>query len=236
MKRAAIIALIAGSSLALPGCDIFDPKVESPFSGRLVNEAGLSREIAQQEAAARKDATEAAEKAAAAVRAAQASARQVAIDLQQKQAVTAAEIQATAARVETETGQKIADATAAAAAAGKALTDRLAVLNEQADAATAALDAKKAQWGGILNAVASNPFVKSADGATGGAITGLLGLAGGFLARSVGSRKRHDASYEDGYSTAKKEAEAAKLREDAAWDAAQAHLHALYAQPPKGTA
>jgi len=230
--RIVLIAMLAGSAFALPGCEFLEPKVESPFTGRPVNEAGLAREIVQQEAKAKAEAQAAADKAAAEIRAAQATARQTAIDLQQRQAVTAAEIQATAARVEAETGQKIADATATAAAAAKGLADRVAALNDQADAALAAIDAKKAQWGGILNAVASNPFVKGADGATGGAITGLLGLAGGFLARSVGSRKRHDATWDEATAKAQAEAAAAKAREDAAWDAAQAQLLALHAPPP----
>ena len=71
------------------------------------------------------------------------------------------------------------------------------------------------------------------DAATGGAITGLLGLAGGWIGRSAGSRKRHDASYDEGYAKAKAEAEEARNRENAAYDEAQARLHAMYMPPPK---
>ena len=45
MKRLALVVLCAGSAVALTGCDLFDPKVDSPFSGKPVNEAGLAREI-----------------------------------------------------------------------------------------------------------------------------------------------------------------------------------------------
>lgn len=232
MKRLAFIVLCAGSAVALIGCDVFDPKVESPFTGKPVNEAGLAREIAHQEAKAKADAQAAADKAAAEIRAAQTVARRTAIELQQRQTVTAAEIQATAARVEAETGQAVADAHAVADAALKGLEARMGVLSQQAADAQAALDAKREAIGGVLGAVANNPLVKSADAATGGALLGALGLAGGWIGRSAGSRKRHDASYEEGYAKAKAEADAARQREDAAWDQAQARLLALYAPPP----
>lgn len=229
MKRVALIVLCAGSALAMSGCDIFDPKVDSPISGKPVNEAGLAREIAAQQAKAQADAQAASEKAAREIREAQAAARRAAIDLQQKQSVTAAEIQATAARVEAETGQRVADAQASAAAALKGLTDRMALLDQQATDAYAAIDAKKQAYGGLVGLIANNPFTKSADAATGGAITGLLGLAGGWLGRSVGSRKRHDATWEEATAKAKADADALMAAKDAAWDQAQLALHQLQA-------
>lgn len=229
MKKLALIVLCAGSAVALTGCDIFDPKVESPFTGKPVNEAGLAREIAQQEAKAKADAQAASEKAAREIREAQAAARRTAIELQQKQTVTAAEIQATAARVEAETGQKVADAQAEAAAALKGLADRMALLDQQAGDAYASLDAKKQALGGVVGLIANNPIVKSTDAVTGGALTGLLGLAGGWLGRSAGSRKRHDQSWEEGYAKAKEEAAA----RDAVFDEATARAHALFTPPPK---
>ena len=225
MKRLALIVLCAGSAVALTGCDIFDPKVDSPFSGKPVNEAGLAREIAQQEAKAKADALAASEKAAREIREAQAAARRTAIELQQKQTVTAAEIQATAARVEAETGQRVADAQAEAAAALKGLADRMALLDQQSNDAYAALDTKKQALGGVVGLIANNPFTKSADAVTGGALTGLLGLAAGWVGRSRGSRQRHDASYDEGVKAAN-EAHALK---DAAWDQAQLALHQLQA-------
>lgn len=233
MKRIAAIIVVAGSCLAIGGCDFLDPKVESPFSGRPVTEAQLAREIRAEEAKAKAEADAKVAAAAEEVRAAKAKAVSTAIALQAKQAVTAAEIQATAATVEAETGARIEAAKAATEAAGRALADRLAELGQRADDAYAAIDARKAAYGGLIRAVADNPIVKSTDAATGGAITGLLGLAGGWIGRSAGSRKRHDASYDEGYAKAKAEAEEARNRENAAYDEAQARLHAMFMPPPK---
>lgn len=232
MRKACIIVVLAGSALALPGCEWMDPKVTSPYSGQPVNEGGLLREAKAEEAKAKAEADAKSEAAAAEIRAAKAKAVSTAIALQQKQAVTVAEIQATAATVEAETGQRIAAATEAAAAAAKGLADRLTAIDEQADSALSAIAEKRKAAAGVLAVVADNPFVKTADAATGGALLGALGLAGGWLGRSVGSRKRHDASYDEGYKTAKAEAEATRQREDAAWDAAQAQLHAIYTPAP----
>lgn len=229
MKRLALIVLCAGSAVALTGCEFLDPKVDSPFSGKPVNEAGLAREIRAEEARAKADADAKLAEAAEQVRQAKARLIGTNIALQQKASVTAAEIQATAATVEFETGAKIEGAKAAAEAAAKALEDRLALINQQADGAFQAIDDKKAAVGGVIGFVANNPFVKSADGVTGGAITGLLGLAGGWLGRSAGSRKRHDQSWEEGYAKAKAEADALMASKDAAWDAAQLALHQLQA-------
>lgn len=228
MKRLAIIVL-AGSALALGGCDIFDPKVDSPFSGKPVNEAGLAREIRAEEAKAKAEADAKLAEAAEQVRQAKARLIGTNIALQQKASVTAAEIQATAATVEFETGAKLDGAKAAAEAASKALGERLALINQQADGAFQAIDDKKAAYGGVVGLVANNPLTKSADAVTGGALTGLLGLAGGWLGRSAGSRKRHDASWEEGYAKAKAEADALMASKDAAWDAAQLALHQLQA-------
>jgi len=231
-----LLAVLAGSAVVLPGCDLLEPRVASPFTGQPVTEAGLIREVQAREAAAKAEAAEAAEKAAADIRAAQASARRAAIDLAQRQATTAAELTAEAARVEAETGQRVAAATAAAEAAAKALTDRLAVLDTQVQAALAEIDQKRQAAAGVLSVITNNPLVKTADGATGGALLGVLGLAGGWLGRSVGSRKRHDATWDEATAKAKAEAAEAKAREDAAWDAAQAQLHALYAPRPAAPA
>lgn len=232
--RALVVVALAGIALALPGCDIFDPKVESPFTGRPVNEAGLAREIAQQEAQAKAAAAAAADKAAAEIRAAQATARKTAIDLQQRQAVTAAEIQATAAQVEAETGQKIADASAAAAAASKALADRMAAISDQGDAAASEIAAKRQQWSGVLGAIANVPILKQATGAAGIDISGLLNIAllgtNAYAIRA--GRKKADQAWDEATAKAKAEADAARLREDAAWDGSQAHLLALQAKPP----
>lgn len=225
-------AMAIAAAVGMSGCDFLDPKVDSPFSGQPVTESGLAREVRAEEAKAKAEAKALADKAAAEIRAAQTVARRTAIELQQRQSVTAAEIQATAARVEAETGQVVADAQAVADAALKGLEARMGVLGQQAADAQAALDAKREAIGGVLGAIAGNPLVKSADAATGGALLGALGLAGGWIGRSAGSRKRHDASYEEGYGKAKAEADAARQREDAAWDQAQARLLALYAPPP----
>ena len=195
MKRLALIVLCAGSALALTGCDIFDPKVDSPFSGKPVNEAGLAREIRAEEAKAKAEADAKLAEAAEQVRQAKARLIGTNIALQQKASVTAAEIQATAATVEFEMGAKLEGAKAAAEAASKALSDRLALINQQADGAYQAIDDKKAAFGGVIGLVANNPIVKSTDALTGGALTGLLGQAGAWVGRSVGPRKRHDASW-----------------------------------------
>ena len=227
-----LLAVLAGSAIVLPGCDFLEPKVSSPFTGQPVTEAGLIREVQAKEAAAKAEAAAAAEKAAADIRAAQASARRAAIDLAQRQATTAAELTAEAARVEAETGQRIAAATAAAEAAAKALTDRLAVLDTQVQAALAEIDQKRQAAAGVLSIITNNPLVKTADGATGGAVLGLLGLAGGWMGRSVGSRKRHDASYDQGAQEERARLEESRARENAAWEEATARLMALYAPPP----
>lgn len=229
MKRLALIVLCAGSAVALTGCEFLDPKVDSPFSGKPVNEAGLAREIRAEEAKAKAEAD--AKLAEAADKAQKAKSRLIGtnIALHQKVAMMNAEIEAASATVAFETGEEIQGAKALADAALKALNDRIALINQQADGAYAAIDDKKAAVGGVIGFVANNPFVKSADGVTGGAITGLLGLAGGWLGRSAGSRKRHDQSWEEGYAKAKEEADALMASKDAAWDAAQLALHQLQA-------
>ena len=69
---------------------------------------------------------------------------------------------------------------------------------------------------GALGILTNNPLVKTADGATGGAVLGLLGLAGGWIGRSAGSRKRHDESYDQGVKDERARAEEARSRENAA--------------------
>lgn len=232
--RPLVVALLAGSAFALGGCEFLEPKVESPFTGRPVNEAGLAREIAQQEAKAKADAQAAADKAAADIRAAQATARKTAIDLQQRQAVTAAEIQATAARVEAETGQRIDAAAAAVAAATKALTDRMAAIADQGDTAAQEIATKRQQWGGLLGAIANVPVLKQATGAAGLDLSSLLNIAllGSNAYAIRAGRKKADQAWDEATKKAKAEAEAARTREDASWDAAQAQLLALHAAPP----
>lgn len=231
MKRLALIALLAGSALALTGCELLDPKVDSPFSGKPVNEAGLAREIRAEEAKAKAEADAKLAEAAEQVRQAKARLIGTNIALQQKASVTAAEIQATAATVEFETGAKIEGAKAAAEAAAKALGDRLALIHEQAGGAMDAIDAKRQQYGGIVSAVANNPFVKTADGASGGLITSLIAASGvtGWAVRSAGSRKRHDQSYDQGVADEKARQEQARERENAAWNEARLDLHQLQA-------
>lgn len=228
---AALLA-IAACGAGLGGCDFLDPTIDSPFTGKPVNEAGLARELAQQEAAAKAEAKAKADQAAAEIRAAHAQARRTAIELQQKQTVTAAEIQATAARVEAETGQRVEDAQAVAASALHALEARMGVLSQQAADAQSAITAKREAIGGVLGVIANNPLVRSADAASGGAVLGLLGLAGGWIGRASGSRKRHDESYEEGYARAKAEAEAARHQADAASSQAQLRLLSLLTPPP----
>lgn len=227
-----LTAVLAGTTIGLAGCDIFEAKVTSPFTGQQVTEAGLLLEVQREEAKAKSAAADAASKAAEEIRAARAKATATMIALQQKQAVTAAEISATAQTVEAETGQRIAAATEAAAAAAKALSDHLANIDAQAQAGLDEIAEKRKLAAGALGILTNNPLVKTADGATGGAVLGLLGLAGGWIGRSAGSRKRHDESYDQGVKDERARAEEARSRENAAWEEAQARLMALYATPP----
>ena len=118
-----LTAVLAGTTIGLAGCDIFEAKVTSPFTGQQVTEAGLLLEVQREEAKAKSAAADAASKAAEEIRAARAKATATMIALQQKQAVTAAEISATAQTVEAETGQRIAAATEAAARQREAASD-----------------------------------------------------------------------------------------------------------------
>jgi len=234
MKNVTMIALLAGTAFALGGCEFLEPKVTSPFSGQPVTEAGLVREVQREEAKAKAEAEAAAAKAAADIAAAKALARRTAIDLQQKQATTAAEIQATAARVETETGQQIDAAAAAVAAATKALTDRMAAISDQGDAAAQEIATKRQQWGGVLGAIANVPILKQATGAAGIDLSGRLNIAllGSNAYAIRAGRKKADQAWDEATAKAKADAEAARERENAAWEASQAQLLALHSPPP----
>jgi len=227
-----LTAVLAGTTLGLAGCDLFEAKVTSPFTGQQVTEAGLLMEVQREEAKAKAAAAEAASKSAEEIRSARAKATATMIALQQKQAVTAAEVSATAQTVEAETGQRIAAATETATAAAKALADHLANIDAQAQAGLDEIAQKRQVSAGVLGVLTNNALVKTADGATGGAVLGLLGLAGGWMGRSVGSRKRHDASYDQGAQEERARLEESRARENAAWEEATARLMALYAPPP----
>lgn len=235
MKRRPIfLVCLAGFAVALPGCEFLEPKVASPFTGQPVTEAALVREVQAQEAAAKAEAVAAADKAAREVREAQAAARRAAIDLSQRQATTAAELTAEAARVEAETGQRITAAAAAADAAAKALADRLALVGQQADAAAAELEAKRAKWAALGGIVASIPGVKAGAAAAGIDVSQVLSviLGGGMLYQMRRRKQDADANYDAGVADGKAAAEAVAKAADAAWDESQARLLALHAKPP----
>lgn len=244
MKRLAIIVL-AGSTLALGGCDIFDPKVDSPFSGKPVNEAGLAREIRAEEAKAKAEADAKLAEAAEQVRQAKARLIGTNIALQQKASVTAAEIQATAATVEFETGAKLEGAKAAAEAASKALADRLTLINQQGDDAFTLIEEKRQKIAGIGGFIANIPGIKQAAGTAGIDLQSLLaiGLGGSTLYAArraakngqaasnerVEAERKASLSYDQGVADERARQDAAREREHAAWDASRLELHQLQA-------
>lgn len=232
----------------LPGCTLFEPTIDSPVSGKPVTATQLQRELTTAETKARADAQAAAEEAASKIRKAQSAARLAAIDLTQRQAATAAELAAKAAQVEVDTGVAIDEATAIAAAASKALTARLAVLDQQAEDAQKELQKKLDNWTSLAGIVAKIPGVQQVAGAAGidiGGIVGLLGLGGtvaGFRVASnaksaksaaqIETEKAKDTSYEDGFTDGQKMADEKHAAINAAREQAQLAFHQLYSQPP----
>lgn len=123
-------------------------------------------------------------------------------------------------------------------AATKDAAAAVATINQQHDAALAAIEAKREQIMGVTKFVADLPVVNQTLGAAGvssTAATGLVAALLGFGARSLGSRKRHDETYDqaykDGYEAAKREHQA----EERGWNDARtetvARLSPLVAEP-----
>ena len=112
-------------------------------------------------------------------------------------------------------------------------------MRSMAEAALADIAAKEEARGALVNfaqGVIGDPAVSAAVSAVPGGglistiLTGGLALLGGVALRGMGSKARHDASWQDGFDTAKAEADAKALAADKAWEEAQKEMRLQLAE------
>lgn len=237
MKTIAIIVL-AGSTLALSGCDLLETRITSPFDGTKVTDAQLNAQFAKAEKDAKDKADAEAAAAAQAIRDAQNKAVLAGIALNKKQAVTAAEIAEETATIQAETGIALAAASAKAEAAKVALNATLAALANQASDAAAQIEAQRSKWAGLAGAIGNIPVLKQATSGFGIDLPTIIATTLGgttlLAARAaanakVEAEKKASLAYDDGHKDGRAVEKAIADKADAAWDASQAHTLTLLA-------
>jgi len=250
-----VIAAAAVCASLVGGCEWLEPKYPSPETGQPLTAVELFSE--QQRVEAKQKREQAAEReqltTEQAAAKAELQARTLAADkaykarvLAAKKANADAQAEADAARLEYEA--ELASIDASGTATIETLTLKFNALDAKQQAAATELHSKytlgldtiqykqeqrSSALSSVMPLLGQIPVVGPALQSQGGQALAALLVGGGgigFLNRRAGQKS--DKSYDEGYATAKKEAEEQRAREHAAWDQSQLQMLSLLHQPP----
>ena len=222
---------------AMSGCELVDPKINSPFTGEPATASQITQQAVNAERDARDKAAAEAKAAADELRAAQADAVRKAASIRAGAEKSGVQARADLAILEADTTLALGRADSRLSDATADLDRTLAAIRDKADTGMAQIQARTNAMQKVAGFVLDNPIVKTAATGVGidtGGATNLLGVLG--AAGAVGwfnrrSKQLADAAYEEAEKKERERAAVEKAARDKARADAQLQLLTMMSDP-----